>query len=50
VIHLPTALKEETMHQRESIQYDFSACLNFPKTRSGYKEQGNIDKQGFEWA
>ncbi|CAO3656911.1 unnamed protein product [Mucor hiemalis] len=46
--HLPTALKEEIIQQKENINTDFLACSKYLKTRSGEFEP--ISKEEYEWA
>lgn len=51
VDHLPTALKEETLQQKENIRADYLACTSFLKSRSesmGIIE--SIQPDEYEWA
>jgi hypothetical protein len=50
VDHLPPALKEETLQQKENIYSDYLACTKFLKSRPELINQSSITTEEYEWA
>ncbi|KAG2189801.1 hypothetical protein INT46_010651 [Mucor plumbeus] len=48
VDHLPTALKEEVLQQKENIHSDYLACIAYLKSNPGILE--SIQPEEYEWA
>lgn len=46
--HLPTALKEETIQQKENIHVDYLACMKYLKSKP--EQVAPITKEEYEWA
>ncbi|KAI8084123.1 uncharacterized protein B0P05DRAFT_610138 [Gilbertella persicaria] len=50
VDHLPDALKQDTLQQKQNIQQDYVSCVQFLRTLPEPLASQTIDPDDFEWA